>query len=281
MIKMCKIIKRLLIFSKIFFARLYKKVITLLKIYLFYDESQKKLYKLKNKDYSHLILDNETEHAAFKVISEAKKIYGSQYFNRQSNAILKEVLYSFQIAINYLKKSNSHLRYLEIGSCQGMSMSLIVSIAKLKDMEIINAVSIDPYFEEGYFQGSEGIWKKDMHIPINKTTRYNALNLYSRLNLNVELIEKYSDEGLLDLIKDGSIFNLIYIDGFHENLNPLIDICLSLQLLDDGGLLMIDDHHWPDIEPIKNLLDRNLTKIHECWKVVVYKITDLHKEQSR
>lgn len=276
---MCKIIKRLLVFSKKFFARFYKNFLTLLTIYLFYDESQKKLYKLKNKDYSHLILDHETEHAASEVATEAKKIYGSQNFNRQSNAVLKEVLYSFQIAINYLKKSNNYLRYLEIGSCQGLSMSLIVSIAKQKEMEIVKAVSIDPYFEEGYFQGSEGIWKKDIHLHINKTSKHNALNLYSKLNLNVELIEKYSDEGLLDLIKNGSKFNLIYVDGFHENLNPLIDICLSLQLLDGDGLLMIDDHHWPDIEPIKNLLDRNLTKIHECWKVVIYKINNIHKEQ--
>jgi predicted O-methyltransferase YrrM len=97
-----------------------------------------------------------------------------------------------------------------------------------------------------------------------------AQELYQRLGLSVELIEMMSLDGLRALIRAGRTFNLVYIDGSHEKLWPVIDLGLSIALLRPGGLIALDDHMWPDVEPIKVLCDRHLKRIQETWKTASY-----------
>jgi hypothetical protein len=42
-------------------------------------------------------------------------------------------------------------------------------------------------------------------------------------------------------------------------------------LVKPGGVIMLDDHHWPDVKNVKELWDRHLAKVYETWKVAVYK----------
>ena len=40
------------------------------------------------------------------------------------------------------------------------------------------------------------------------------------------------------------MFELIYVDGSHEGIDALTDICLCWQLLAFGGILVFDDYRW-------------------------------------
>jgi predicted O-methyltransferase YrrM len=73
----------------------------------------------------------------------------------------REVVYSFQTAIEAVSKTSNRINYLEIGSALGASLSLIALILRGHNL-LGKLVSIDPYFEEGYIEGSKGIWKKDL-----------------------------------------------------------------------------------------------------------------------
>lgn len=37
------------------------------------------------------------------------------------------------------------------------------------------------------------------------------------------------------------------------------------------GIIILDDHYWPDVKILKELCDRHLSKVYESWKVVAYK----------
>lgn len=231
---------------------------------------QKTLWKLQHKAYSNLNLTPTSETCSQNVIKEAEKVHEERW-NYYSNALRREVIYTFECAISTLQKSNSQIDYLEIGSAQGISMSFIGSM--LKELSCLgDLISIDPYFDSGYQEGAKGVWNKNIQVEINKTTRDKALKLYESLKLGVELIEKPSVIGLKELLSQSRKFHLIYIDGSHEGLIPALDFGLSCQLLHEGGIIMLDDHHWPDVKAIKCLCDKHCKKIDESWKVAAYQI---------
>ena len=125
-------------------------------------------------------------------------------------------------------------------------------------------VSVDAYFEDGYHEVG-------VYVPISKTSKNNARRLYDRLGLDVRLIEKTSFEGLIQLLGEKAKFHLIYVDAYHSNLNPTIDFSLAYNLLHANGIIMIDDHAWPDVASVKHLCDRYGEKIDECWKIAAYR----------
>jgi len=227
---------------------------------------ERSIRKQKNKDYSNLSLLDSTSKSILRCKDAAVSIYGDSW-NYQSDALRREVVHGFETCVQYLLKYNKTIDYLEIGSCQGLSMSIISQLMRNSDT-LGKTVSIDPYFQEGYFE-------HNLQAPINKTSRDKALSLYRKLVLNVELIEDISSEALKKLISENSKFNLIYIDGAHEGMNPLRDLGLSLELIsDNGGIILLDDHKtYQDVQVIKELCDRNYKKIIENWKVAAYEIS--------
>ena len=101
-------------------------------------------------------------------------------------------------------------------------------------------VSIDPYFETGYFQTNPyGIAQQ---MAVTKNTKACAMRLYAQLGLNVEIIERTSEDGLIELIRNARTFDLVYIDGSHEQLWPAIDFGLCNAVLRSNGILILDDH---------------------------------------
>lgn len=104
-----------------------------------------------------------------------------------------------------------------------------------------------------------------------------ALTLYGSLNIDVNILEQTSQEALLRLLKQNKRFHLVYVDGLHSGLTPTLDFGLAVHLVHDNGIVMIDDHVWPDITALKDLCDRHCQKIYECWKVAAYKI---HRRRS-
>lgn len=216
---------------------------------------QRQLRKLQNADYSNLPLLTTTEESIHCVEIAAKSVYGDNW-NFYSNALRREVVKVFESCVQRLSASNQAIDYCEIGSCQGLSMSIFARL--LKDADALGRlVSIDPYFSEGYVEGLLGIWKKNNEIIINIKTKENAYKLYNLLQIEVEHIEEISSVGLKKMVCENQRFNLIYIDGSHEGMNPLKDLGFSLDLIVKNGIIVLDDHHWQDVKVIKDLLDRH------------------------
>ena len=240
---------------------------------IWYSKEQRKLFLLKHKNYEKLPLSETSllsskrvEETLDRLLKERNSLLSVSYY---SNALRKEVVYSFQTAIEHASKTFNQINYLEIGSALGASLSLIANV--LREYNLLGRlVSIDPYFEGGYVEGGKGIWNKDRKVDIDESVMQVAMSLYQELGLDVELIRDVSKKGLRSLIDRGEVFQLIYIDGSHEGLNPLIDFALCTQCIDFGAVIMLDDHHWPDVKIVKELCDRHLPKVYESWKVAVY-----------
>jgi predicted O-methyltransferase YrrM len=220
--------------------------------------------------YEHVTLPAADEALRQQVISAAVEIYGESW-NYYSDALRPEIAMGFVQTIESMDR-NRPVAYLEIGSCQGLSMSFIALLLQRRGM-LRSLTSIDPYFAEGYVEGALGPYEHEKHVPIGKTTKACALTLYERLRLSVELLEMTSEAGLKRLLSAGTTFDLIYIDGYHETLVPLVDLGLSLAALSRPGLIILDDYMWPDVAPLKALCDRHARRVQETWKTASYAFT--------
>jgi len=221
--------------------------------------------RLKKKDYSQLPLLASTEQSILRIREAAESIYGISW-NFYSDALRREIVHVFETCVKRLSSSHQTINYLEIGSCQGLSMSLMAHLIGNANA-LGKLVSIDPYFSEGYVE-------QNNQVAIDKTTRENAHRLYKSLQLDVEHIEDVSSVGLRSLVCGNQRFHLIYIDGAHEGMNPLRDLGLSLELIAENGIIMLDDHRtYPDVKGLKDLCDRHFEKVAECWKIAAYDVS--------
>ncbi|MBP7936778.1 MAG: class I SAM-dependent methyltransferase [Phycisphaerae bacterium] len=227
------------------------------------------------RDYSDLPLAPFADASIYETEQAAIRTYNAEW-NYYSNALRREVVSTFQKSIETLLSSFETIDYLEIGSAQGLSMGVIACMLR-RVRRLHTLLSIDPYYEDGYTEGGGAPQPDVQKVRINKATRDKALGLYRSLGLSVSLLERQSSSGLKELLSENRQFHLIYIDGSHEGLNPTIDFGLCHELVHKGGIIMLDDHYWEDVIPIRALCDRHATKIAECWKVAAYQIA---REQS-
>lgn len=237
------------------------------------DAGQRELTRLKGLDYTSVKLVPSSEEAIRTVKRNAEVIHQGleRGWNFYSNALRREAVEVFERAVLDAAARFGRVDFLEIGSAQGLSMSVIGLMLKARGA-LGRLTCIDPYFETGYFEGAKGIWKKDVYVGITKHTKQLAFDLYQSVGLEVELLETASLDGLRALHQAGRRFHLVYIDGSHEGLNPMFDFGLSCALLHSDGVVMVDDHHWPDVEAVKQRCDRHCVKLHECWKVAAYRV---------
>jgi len=232
--------------------------------------SARKLYRRGVLATYNVALNERDERVRTKVQAAAAAIYGDSW-NYYSDALRPEIAEGFVRTIDAVSQTNQPVRYLEIGSCQGLSMSLIAGL--LHDRNALGSlVSIDPYFETGYIEGGSGPYAKAEQVAVTKNTKACAMRLYAQLGLNVEIIERTSADGLIELIRNARTFDLVYIDGSHEQLWPAIDFGLCNAILRSNGVLILDDHMWPDVQPIKHLCDKHAAKIQETWKTASYRL---------
>ena len=204
------------------------------------------------------------------VRSAAIEIYGDMW-NYYSDALRPEIANGFVQTIESLLPPERPIDYLEIGSGQGLSMALIGGLLRRRNV-LGSLLSIDPYFESGYVEGEAGPYEQAVAVTVNKQTKTAAQRLYSQLGLTVERLELTSTSGLRQLIRQSRTFDLIYIDGSHEGLLPATDFGLSNAVIRSGGVVVLDDHMWPDVQPIKQLCDRHATKVQETWKTASYRL---------
>jgi predicted O-methyltransferase YrrM len=232
--------------------------------------SARELYRLGVLTEYNVALRERDERIRTTVQAAAAAIYGDSW-NYYSDALRPEIAEGFVRTVDAVAQTNQSVQYLEIGSCQGLSMSLIAGL--LRDRSALGSlVSIDPYFETGYVEGEIGPYKKAERVAVTKNTKACAMRLYAQLGLNVEIIECTSGDGLIELIRNARTFDLVYIDGSHEQLWPAIDFGLCKAVLCSNGVVILDDHMWPDVQPIKQLCDKHAIKIQETWKTASYRL---------
>lgn len=226
-------------------------------------EKKKKLrYFDSYEKFSHL--KKITEKMEIHIGKIANKFYTNEDFNFYSNAYLSENLIVFAASINKLKENNqSIIKYLEIGVNKGISSLAIQLLCNEMDIDC-EIIGIDPYFEDGYIEG--------VSRNINKTTKNQTLDFLKQNSVNFKLIEKTSNNAFLDLIHLHEKYNMIYIDGRHEMLFPLVDIGSYINLLSKNGFILIDDYYWRDVFQIKNLFDLYAKKLCESWKIASYQV---------
>jgi hypothetical protein len=220
--------------------------------------------------YSDVQLGDIEQSARSAVRGAAESIYGARW-NYYSDALRVEIVRGFFASLNAFPAGDGGLDYLEIGSCQGLSMS-VVGLLLRGSGRLGTLTSIDPYFEGGYIEGEHGPYLNPLQVAVNKTTRDSACRLYRTLELEVELRETTSLNGLVALIAEGRKFDVVYIDGAHEALWPVVDFGLSVAVLRENGVIILDDHMWPDVEPLKTLCDQYATKVQETWKTASYRV---------
>lgn len=229
----------------------------------------RKLYQLSQLTTYDVHLPPAVEAVQKRVGDAARGIYGENW-NFYSDALRPEIVEGFARTIDALS-GRATVDYMEIGSCQGLSLSLIALLLRDRN-QAGTIVSLDPYFEQGYDEGETGPYGNKLHVPIDKSTKSCAFRLYEGLGLDVELVEAMSMEGLRRLIHADRRFDLIYIDGSHERFWPAVDFGMCCALLRDGGIIILDDHLWPDVEPIRQLCDKHGVRIQSTWKTASYRI---------
>jgi len=219
----------------------------------------------------YLYIDDDVRSVAETVKIACENILGMGW-NHYSNALRPEVCSGFATVIrDVMSRNRMYIRYLEIGSNQGVSMAFISEFIKINKIASL-LVSVDPYYEEGYLEGEGNpLNKYDNAVAITKTTKEDAFRLYSYLKTPVQLLEMRSREALQKLFTHQEMFDVIYIDGSHQGLNPMVDTVLAQCIIKPGGVIILDDWYWDDVLPIKKLLDLHAVKFYECWKIAAYK----------
>lgn len=226
---------------------------------------------------AEIALPEHAEAALALVEREAWEVHNTDW-NYYSNAIRREVVGVF--LESFAAAPPGPIDFLEIGSACGLSMSLVGTLLK-NSSRLGSLVSIDPYFDDGYVEGEGSPMRIIQRVRINAATLPKARDLYSRLDLNVEHLRLPSNLGLKQLLLTDRRFDLIYVDGSHERLNPLIDFAAATLLLRPHGIILIDDHRWRDVTPIKLLCDAHAHRIAQCWKVAAYRLpSENHLEPS-
>jgi predicted O-methyltransferase YrrM len=134
------------------------------------------------------------------------------------------------------------LRFLEIGTFEGRSAIWFLE-------NILTSLSsrltiIDPFMMiwEHKFAGMNPLWNDKNVVNEVKKRFYNNIKPYRE---KVSIMESLSYQGLVELNERCvDPFDFIYIDGSHKASDCLADMVLSLPLLKQGGIMLMDDYLW-------------------------------------
>lgn len=153
---------------------------------------------------------------------------------------------------------------LEVGLANGFSSQFLLAALNSEGGRLI---AIDPY------QSSE--WHGIGRRLAKSTSNELAADLGLNNALSFDCIEERSDWALPQLIQNGEMFDLIFIDGYHRFDDVLIDVSLSARLCREGGLIVLHDLFLPSVRAVVGFLEANRTDLQRlpssCWNLAVFR----------
>lgn len=154
-----------------------------------------------------------------------------------SGAIFRAVI---ETEFSHRNPNREKLNILEVGVFVGSSLISIMNMLPKNT----KAVVIDNWsLSSDELKNCQAISKEKLTLPGAKQTFYSNIQ-NAGIKDRVDIIDMASVKALRYLIRDKKTFDLIYIDGSHKTLDVLCDLVLSWELLNSGGVLIIDDYHW-------------------------------------
>jgi predicted O-methyltransferase YrrM len=125
------------------------------------------------------------------------------------------------------------LRILELGSFEGASTTWILD--NLANHPSTTVTVMDT------FQG--GMEHDSAEVDALEARFRSNVNKCANVN-KLRIIKARTEDGLVDLRKEGAKFDFIYIDASHVAIDVLHDAVLCWAMLDLGGTLVFDDWTW-------------------------------------
>lgn len=203
------------------------------------------------------------------LLDQIETVYGRR--SGLSDAIHDEGFQFIDTVARLVSSTGRRIDFLEIGSFMGISMAAwATSLLHYGALGI--CVSVDPYSPEAYTQTPP--WQETpIRAIVGPEIMAHAADLYSRCGLNVRQVRASARDALPGLLAEPARFDLIFVDGNHEGLNPFFDVGAAIALSRAGGYLVLDDTTWPDVLDVKRLCDRHLEKVAETHVKVCYRLS--------
>jgi predicted O-methyltransferase YrrM len=207
---------------------------------------------------------------------DARFDYANMY--NWTNDLPEDSIHAFLSIINYINTKDVHTQkhILEIGTFVGTSAIKLVEMITNADITVIDMW--EDYKEVG------GMINTVDKIKENNIERIFYQNIETSGLKHLFTIKKgNSFDVLLDLVKDNMQFNVIYVDGSHTLLDSYADILLSFELLQIGGVMIIDDVPFnkgdvlnSPLEAVKYFVQRNekrITILHSGYRLFLEKLS--------
>jgi hypothetical protein len=176
----------------------------------------------------------------------------------------------------YKETLNRPAKILEVGTYTGTSL---INIVKLIPDSL--GVGIDKWSNYTDTKDLESNLMEYIEpLEVEKTFYKNIAA--EKLTDKIIGIKGDSKEILLKMLQIGEKFDFIYVDGSHKALDCYVDIFLSWQLLNKGGIMGIDDYFYftenkleSPFEAINNFLENNKSQyriLHAGYRVFLNKL---------
>jgi hypothetical protein len=165
----------------------------------------------------------------------------------------------------YKFKTKNKINILEIGTYTGTS--LIELIKLIPNSYGIGLDRWKNYNENNLLKNIENYNVKDSFYKNIKN---------ANLEDKIQGIQSDSTTCLIKFIKNNKTFDFIYIDGSHLLLDCYIDLILSWQILEDGGIMVIDDYLYKKNDD--NILNSPFESVNHFLKIYngKYNILDIN-----
>jgi hypothetical protein len=164
---------------------------------------------------------------------------------------------------NYCKiKPNKQIRVLEIGTYCGISLINIIK-------QIPNSIGFGVDMWANYDEND--LLKNTDNLGVKDSFFKNAM--IEGVEERIIGIQMNSKLALLEMVKKNELFDFIYVDGSHLLLDCYLDLFLSWQILEVGGIMGIDDYYYKK----DNLLESPFEGVNHFLKEIEGKYKLLSK----
>jgi hypothetical protein len=180
---------------------------------------------------------------------------------------------------NYTKVQNGKtIKVLEVGTYTGISL---INIVKL----IPNSFGFGIDRWSNYIEGD---LNKNVEILNNMDKLEVEKSFYKNISVEgltdrIHGIKGDSYEVLFEMMKENKMFDFIYVDGSHLSFDCYSDLIISWRLLENGGILAIDDYLYnmegdvvdspfEGINHFLNKFQKEIKILHKGYRVFLQKI---------